>query len=400
MALLQLKPTMPFWSLTVENQDLTALLRKYVSSISVTYNENKPATAEITVSSPSFIEGLLTEGMTVGVKMGWNPLSMAYMIGGEIVGRPEGQAAEFIGYTIKIQDKTINMTREEKNRTFQSTKKSVIIKQLISENGYSPVVDILDDPFVKIDAAPIQKKETDLHFLKRCADQWNCVYWLFQDRIYFIDAKKAHQYGDRNRKVTVEDSGMAYPLNYRKFIGTNNVSKIAWKKNASKEGTAGSPGATGAGEKGFIKSGDDYVFEYKGRYWKLTPEMKRLNRENPLNALKITSLIFAANTAETKELHKKYFVPITFNDQTHKSMTQDAAHKGKGLDIEFELNHGDPFLRPPRTALLDCGTTNHDSSDLPSFLFHEGKVPGTFNINEVTTSLQNGMILTKGKMTA
>ena len=398
MAVLNITSKMAWWKIKIHDQDVSNLLAKYITGIDVTYRLNKPSKASIQVSSVSFIEGVFSKNMKAGIWMGWDRFNMAHMISGKLVHVPNGQASELITYTIDIADDSIEMSKEEKNKTFKTNQKSRIIKEIIGINGYDAHVDITDDEMIKSSFFPIQKKETDWQFLQRCAEQWNCLCWYRDGTVYFVDAESAHDLGNTERTKTISDlKDQPYELNYRLKIGKNNIAKISWKEGKTKEGTSGSPGATGTNEDGAFTSSGDYKFEYKGRYYRIGDKYKNASLSE---IVKIEMLIVASDSEALLTDHAQYFVPIVHGEGTHKNQSEPAANKKKALNIEVELNKGDEFLRAPRKAKLSSGTIGHNTSDLPAYLFHEGKNGAIYNINEVKTSLKNGIIQTSLKATA
>ncbi len=397
---------MPFWDVGLAGVDITALFKKYISAISVKYKTNHPTTATITVTSPSYMEDLLIEPMPVNIWMGWGRGEKVLMFKGQISGRPDGQASDMIGYTVNCVDDVVNLAKNSKNRNDFPPLKAHIATVVIAEGGYIPRVTIADNNVIDMDKIPMQKNETNLEFLARCAEQWNCRWWINGETFYFVDAETAHSMGDVDRLYSYEDHLPQYSLNYRLGHGKNNISKISWKKYDAKGGIPGTPGVKGADEFGPVVSPGDYppgVTTYGlGKFWKLKEGVKEEIANNFLLSSKYIASMGAAAVAEMEEKMKEYFVPVTHKSGggTHVNKSHPPKDKEKGFKITAELNKGDPFLRPPRTAALSAGTVGHKTSDLPFFLFHEGKNGSRYNINEVETSLKSGMIQTKIVATA
>lgn len=397
---------MAYWGVKVGAVNLTSALKRFISSIKIKYLVDKegggiePTTAEISIVSPSFIEDFLVEGVPIKVSMGWSPLNQVLMFSGEIVGRPDGVASDTIGYSITAMDKVLDMARTKKNKTFKIPLKMNIINEVIAVAGYIPFVDISDTNLIDLDRMPIQKNQTDLEFLMECADRWNCIMWENSGIIYFMDAEKAHDRGDLIRERTIEDFFTSYELNYKAGLGKNNVAKISWKKFKRKGGGAGSPGVKRLTETGVIEKEGDYYIEAYGQTWKLKKSIKEAILDNSLRAVDYARLGIITQEAGFKDLTKQYFVPVTGGTATNENLATVKKNRAKGFELSIDLNVGDPYLRPPRTAFLKSGTIGDKFSDLPAFLFHDNKNPSKYNINEVETTLEKGMIQTRLKATA
>jgi len=387
MAYLNFKKSMAFWDIEIGGSRLTNMLKKYISGMAFEYSLSGPPLAQISVTSESFMEDIMVEGTTIKANMGWDRLVRAQMISGKIVTPPDGKASQMLGYTLTVAHDSIEMAKFAKNKIYTVPKKSAVVSQVIGEYGYTPVVAISDASPISPKELPIQKNETPMAFLYRCAAKWNCLTWVNNNIFYFVDADKAHNYGNLDRLLNIEDLTSEYELGYRVSGKKNNIADLSWKF-----GTKGG-GVKGAKEDGATTQPEDFDIEIAGQYYKLKPSIQKEIAGNSGATAKYLQLVVSAEASRAKDALREYFVPVTHGSQTNKNKSHPAAHKAGKLTLSINLNHGDPFLRPPRTAVLDAGSEAIDS-DLPGFLFRGGK-PKQYNINKVRTELANGMIKTK-----
>jgi len=386
---------MPFWDILISDVSCVSMLKKSIASLSCEYVLNAPAIGQIAFKSHSDFEGMFMEGMPVTIQMGWSPTDLVDMIHGEVVTRPDGVASSELSYTLTIMDKKqVSLSKEAKNRVFKSVEKNLIVDEILSPYNIDFKIEIADTTPIPQINIPIQKNETDMEYLLKISHKWNCLCWIFDDTIYFVDADKAHEYGNIYRTKSIEDIYSDYDLNYRYDNGTNNIAKLSWKKKDTKGGGAGTPGATGTDEAGEIKKPTDFEVEAHGKMWRFSPATLKQVKNNPNLINKYINILKNSDYYETEASLKKYFVPITHNMSTEKSSSSVASHKSAGIELSINLNVGDPFLRPPRKGILQCGTTATENSYLPSFLFPEGRYKQYYNINKVKTQLNSGMIKT------
>lgn len=390
-----------FWYVEFSGIDLGKLLKTYISSISIEYKMNQPTMATISVTSPPFLEGLLVEGQTISIYLGYNPFSMIKMIEGKILDKPEGQATEILSYAIKVIDDSYELTKKKMNKVFELNQKNLIITQMIAQGGFIPVVDISDKNPMKPGETIIQKNQTDWEFLAFYAKKWNCICWHNEGRIYFVDAEKAATHEARDRikdgRINIDDMKSNYALNYRLQMGINNISRITWKKNKGKGGGLGEPGVKMTDEKGLVETKEEpFKIEYGDKLWVLKEKYK--NVPEAMEAGYYSAI--AGNRAMQEDKIREYFEPLA----AIRSNAKDASPSpvgGKGFEIEFELNKGDVMLRPPRKSELNCGTMGDEFSFLPEFLLYNGKKTGSlYTITEVKTELAEGMLKTSGLMVA
>lgn len=394
------RPRMAFWDIEIGTEKSTDFLKKFIRGFGVEYNDDGPPVAQLHIMSNSYIEDILVPEMPIKFYMGWDRLRKALMIDGKIVTPPDGRAQEKLTYTLTIADKSLDLSKKTNNRVFKSLTKNAIIAKIARLNNYEYDLNMADgDLQINPKEMPLQKNETDLNFLYRCAVKWNCVIWFQKDpilgrsKLYFYDSDKANQKGNDLRIKTVDDLDSDYILGYRTNDVKNNVAYVAFKNKKSQGGTSGEPGVTGADENGTVTKPLDFDFEADGGFWKLKKAIADEIKTNSSLGYKYLRLVAAAKVSKSKDKLREYFVPVTHDSKTNKNLSHAPANKKGSVSLEIGLNIGDPYLRPPRTAKLHAGSVGIDS-ELPDYLFKDGK-PQKYNINKVRSSLSNGMIQTQ-----
>ena len=394
------KPQMAFWDIEIGTEKSTDFLKKFIKGFSVEYNDDGPPVAQLHIVSNSYIEDILVQGVPIKFYLGWDRLRKALMIDGKIITPPDGRASEKLTYTLTIADKAMDMSKKTNNRIFKTLTKQSIISKIARLNNYDYDISIKGGTNkINPKEMPIQKNETDLNFLYRCAVKWNCVIWFAQDkqtkrtRLYFYDASEANSKGNLLRTSSVNDLDTDYILGYRTSDVKNNVAYVAFKNKKNQGGVSGSPGVKGATESGTVAKPFDFDFEADGGFWKLKKSIDDEIKTNSSLGVKYIRLVAQAQTSKSRDKLREYFVPVTHASETNKNISHAPANKRGSVALEVGLNVGDPFLRAPRTGKLHSGSLTEDS-DLPAFLFRDGK-PQRYNINKVRTSLNNGMIQTQ-----
>ena len=398
MAKLFERSKMPFWSLNINDTDLTSLLRNNVETMSVEYEINKIAKCEIAINSKSYIEDFFMEGSKIQVGMGFSPTTIIPMFKGSITATPAGQASDHISYTIIANNTIGSMGAKTQQRTFNSAIKSVIINTIIGENGYIPDVVISDSTPLPADQMPMQRNETDLEYLMNCAKRWGCVMWHTNSladpdliTIHFHDADKAHAKGNLIKNINAYDLDLIYKLGYRSEI--NNIENIRWSFEKSQ--------GTGNSVKGMDDDGADIqvpgdfkptitdqegiVYEPKQSYY---DEIKKGNVDLAGKVAKMG--ISGSFNQGSFNAVKEYFVPVKKLERTNEN--KNPAYASHGIKLDIDLNVGDIYLRPPRQCSIISGVNNQraDTSKLPAFI----RKNVLYNINKVKTTISSGKIHT------
>lgn len=106
--------------------------------------------------------------------------------------------------------------------------------------------------------------------------------------------------------------------------------------------------------------------------------------------------IIKRGPANAETTLRKYFEQVSAGSRTN----EQKINQGDSLNMTVTLNIGDPWLRPPRTAILFHGSDDPKavSPYLPMFLWDEDYTR-KFTINKVTTSLNDGKLSTEMQMT-
>lgn len=398
------KNKMAFWAIELDGVDITSVIRQAINELSVEYEVSKPTVAQFSCASYSFIEDHFTVGRSVLIKMGYDPNSLETMFYGQIGTNPEGAAGAYLEYTVTATE-LAELGRVQKNKIFNPPIKSAIVQRVVAGYGITAVVQIQDSRPLNPTEIPIQKGQTDLAFLMECAKKWGCLFWFDQPSktVYFVDASKAHDVGNAQKKLSLEDKLPDYELGYRTDFVRNNVARISWNHGSAKGGNPGEPAVSGFSEDGFAKKPEDYRIEFEGVYYKLKPEYQSRAQSDPTIVLTETRLIALGNAGEARRALSQYYSPVN-NSRTNKDVTDSHASNGgagAALNMDIELNIGDPRLRAPRKAKLTAGSNNPKAlnADLPGFLVNSRQKDGTqiFYINAVKTSISDGMMRTTMK---
>jgi phage protein D len=388
-----------YWDIILEGFNCNEFYGQYVNSMSFKYEIKKIPTATISFVANRAIEELFTPGINIKIDVGYDPIDKVTMIEGKVKKQPAGNAQGSVEYAVEIVDSSINMALTQKNKTYAIIPTKIkVVTEVIGRNGFIPNVLISDGAKpLKSTEYPKQRKMTDLEFLERCAEKWNCVFWVDGKNVYFYDDENAHVAGGTLRKkLPVHDLSPIYNLYYKSIYGTNNVKKITWTQ---KENKSGSPQAKGANRKGESAEASDYEISYQDRIWVMKPDVikkMRKNGRNPLSALnKIVGILGSGQLSKAEALLNEYYVPVTHGSDTNKNHNLKPAFAGGNMEFTLELVKGDPYLRAPRIGLLHAGNGITSEHDLPHFMFDESAAEQKYNINKVVTSVNSSGITTQ-----
>lgn len=399
MATLFQKKKMAHYEIYLDGIDATTMFKKYLNSMSFNYELNKPTELQISMLSQSYIEDLFVLGRKIKVRAGWSKYTMTDMFQGKIKRYPTGSADERMSYTVTAYSDSTSAAMEEKNKTFAVLTKTAIITQIAASNGWIPVVTISNDSIIPVQEMPIQKGMTDLEYIIELANTWNCLTW-YQDKtrtLYFVSDSEAFDVGNILREVNVDDLFPSYRLGYQTDGFMNNVARLSWQFGDAKGGAPGAPGLKRLGEDGSVKKPSDYQIEFNDKLYELKPKFQAEVKKNPRNWYKYSFLITKAGVSEIDEQIKFYFVPVKGGMKTKDSSISSPSYDRQGLTLNFELNIGDPYLRPPRTVMLKAGTKNPKAlnTQLPAFIMQGGN-PKKYNLKSVSTKIENNIFKTEG----
>lgn len=407
MAVLSPPKRMAYWQILLNGQEITSLIRQFVESISVEYEVNKPTLAEIDIASNSYIDDFFAQGNSLTIKFGWSRSQLVTMIrDAEIPVHPEGRAADFLSYKVTAFWPP-GPTKQEKARTFNPPIKANIVTRIAAENGLSPVVLITDAKPIQAKEMPIQMGVSDFQFLMECAKKWGCLMWVDSttNQLYFVDATRAHELGNSIRQPNMEDIFPEYTLGYKTDFASNNVASLTWGQGQNKGGKPGESSVDGFSETGRVRASQDYRIEYGGVFYKLKPEYAARAKTDPGFFLSLASMQARAGSSQALASLRRYYDPV-HSSRTNADIQTGGLGSGdaiNGLELPFELNYGDPYLRPPRVMRLVAGSNSPRavSSDLPGYLMDGQDKKGTqkYNLRKVKTWIADGMLRTSGMMT-
>ncbi len=390
-----------YWKVELYGNDTwTEIMQDSVASITITYEVNKPPMATIEIISVNYIEDVFYVGTPIDIYMGFDPITMPHMLHGKIINLPKGSAKDVLAYTVEVQGGVPSLYTEEKNRIYGRFLKQNIISLIAIENGMLADVYISDiNPFTK-SSIPIQRQKTDYAFLVECAQRWECSFWFSYDELtglttlHFYDKNVASQQGDILKKFNLGDTGTSYLLGYKSFNTINNVQQVKWGFDKKRNG---SPGSSSFSETGSTEKPDDWVISFRGQRWELKKKWIDKAKINPkwwyAYAQDFKNKFF--NDPETTV--RTYFRLCPTESKNH----QDT-YNNEPIDLTVDLNIGDPYLRPPRSAFLISGTPDPKavSAHLPQFIYEgETEISALFRMSKVTTTLNAGKLSTQLKLT-
>ena len=412
---------MVYWKFELGGEDTTSLLLEVVKSIKIRdlilpstktgegKNMKAPSEATISISSKDYIESVFIPGSEIKIYLGYDKLVNPLVFSGMIRMLPDGSASEMLHYTVKAYGDAIVMAMKEKNHISSLLTKREIILEIAARNSLTPIIDIGDSSLIPIKFVPIQRKETDLEFLTRCAYNWNCVFWVKRSKLtginlFFMDSKKAHAYGDtESRKFgrlvgpIYSVPGSEYNLGYRTDRTPCNVAKIDWSQNTSSISSSLSvPTVLGALEDGGVRGKNEFSRVIKGKTWILRNKYAKQAKKDYTKWYKYLGvLIKALITFDSYRGVSQYWRPEKYTENTSRDIPP--SHGNSGVELSIDLNEGDPYLKPPRNALLWDGTINPnaDGSNLPSWLFQNAtwdSGPANLKINETTLHYSGGRL--------
>lgn len=386
-----------YWTVELDGVDITGLLSPVLSQITVTHKVNKPSSCKLEIRSANYIEDHFIEDRKISVKLGYGKFDQAQIFKGTLDKYPEGTAKELLTYTVSAGGPLSSLALIKQNRTFVKTPiKSAIIFKVVSESGeYVPIIDINDKYPIPVQQVPQQRNQTDLEFLMEMAERWDCVMFTSEPNLlHFVDFDKAHSYGDlitgsfNLRSASLDPE---YILSYRSDVFKPNVESVKWNYKTPKGGTMGAPGVSGANEVGAVVNERQYEILFRGRTYRLKDQFLKVAKNNPTMFFTYADMVMRMGGYRAL---RYFFVERKLNMPTHTNVIPPIG-KGYGFDIEITLNEGDPYLRPPRRALLYSGSVNPraDCSDLPAWFFQSG-VPATMILNEVEHKFHKGFLNT------
>lgn len=383
MAQMNINKRMVYWKILIDNDDVTPHLSECLSKISIKYSvlpkrktkgrskkETKPdapGELKLSITSQNYIEDWFLPGRTIDVRIAYDPVKLteeSRVFYGRLWKLPAGKAQELLDYTVTAYSIEYDMAQKEERRTFNNTpSKSAIVSLLARFNGFDTEISIKDKGVIKAQYIPIQRQETDLDFLERCAKQWNCLMWFtYPKTLHFVDAEDAHKYG-KNLIVGYKND---------RPYAENIVQSVEWSHDRPRAALEINPGLFGFNEEGKVTG--KYEFEWvtkddRAVTYRLKGEFIKLIKEG-----KGTPLLWANNI--TQEAIRNdifsginlYFEEVKYADNTSSGVPPK--HADSGWSIKLKLNEGDPTFFPPRNIWLYSGSLNPraDGSDLPNFL--------------------------------
>ena len=398
MAVLFPKKKQVFYKVFLDNKDVTDMFKKNANSYSFTYKVNGVAECEISMKTQSYIEDLFEPEVPIKVLAGWSKSRMVRMFDGKIKKYPQGQATESLDYTINCYGKVTDAAMETKNRTFLVNSKPAIILELAGYNGWTAVVNISDVAVFEAEEMAIQRNKTDLEFLLELADKWHCVTWVDErtNILYFIDGQTAFDLGNTIKYQTMEDyATRPFNLGYQTDGINNNVASLSWEMSDKEGGFLGSPGITSGNETKSFKGSDMYTIQVDNKIYKLKNRYIKEAKKNPRLLEKYIAQVAKSRTTaySARANLKTYFkVHAYLKSNTNGKGAGAKSWKKHGIKLKIDLNIGNEFLRPPRTAILKAGTRNKNavSSDLPNYVDRNKK----YHLTEVNTRIENNVLMT------
>ena len=421
MAVMTLNSRMVYWTIEIRSKtgilDITSRIGHYVSSIKITKGislpkrdnngrgskkkDSAPSVLEVVINSGGYTEDLFTEGTEIKVYLGYDPVLTPLVFEGEIRQLPDGGAREMLNYTVKAYSKDVSFANSAKNKTFKGKTKDDIIIEIAAQNGYDYFIDIKKNKTFPAGYNPIQKGETDMQMLDKFAAEWGCYWWVKGNTLYFADEESAHSVGDGISDIR----SRPYDLGYRTDVVKCNVESIDWTHGTNPGGSEIQAIMTSFGENGEELAANDYKLIYRGQTYQLRNEPGKYYldeaKRNPTSFGKRAA--YAAGqtlSGNGYDLLREFFVQISGDESNSKRNIPEGGGAGLSVEITIRLNEGDPYLEPPRTALLYNGVINPrvDNANLPQWLLrHSVKNVAKLRINEIVLTYEQGRLTSELK---
>lgn len=392
-----------FWDIIIQKISMRKLnvLKKSISKITVIYESRKPTIATVDFNSNEPISDLFRTGHDISISFGYQPTNLVNMISGKCIVEPAGSAEGTLKSKAKIIDGIFKMTKLQKNKVWGLIPtKTAIITQVITASGFIPVVSIPTGTLpLQLKDIPVQRAMTDLQFLYRCAEKWNCTIWKEDNFIYFVDDNSADDFAGALRllhgKIHINDFKKDYFLYFRTRNKVNNVKNISWGYKK----TSGKPKMSEYATRRAASAIEAKAFEVEayGEVWLMRQGLKRAILADSEAALLPLSMISTAmlrgEMSRAREFLNLYYVQKA-DTSTNENKKIAGGNRAGNMDINITLNKGDPYLRVPRKGYLIAGDGTKGSLQLPHHVL-KGKKANYVYINKVQTEITNGMLQTK-----
>ena len=339
-----------------------------IKSLVVTETMGKMDTATITFSDPYHaISRILRFGVKLDLTWGykaWNERLTAALGTPQtfdlftqsvqrrglrvLVTTPSGGGTENGEITYACNAIALDMRGDNKQRSFSSGTRGLVVLTVMSELGVSaPVINFPTSSQTLDDSTAVMQWETNFAFLARIANEWSCVFRLAYTPAgtiagLFVDPGKISQPG------FLSAVGAGGPMNYRLEYksGARNVISYTWQSHE---------GENGAGDGGTIvwENGQPVVYRYvieneQVTSWRLNEDRLReyLEQRNQESGP-------AAVAAAAQDLLSQQSFNTTvryFFDQ----VVGNTAPEGYGLTVNAEMP-GCPMIVPPMTVVFGGG---------------------------------------------
>jgi hypothetical protein len=248
---------------------------------------------------------------------------------------------------------------------------------------------------------------TNFEMIRAVASLWNCIGWFTPPNIlHFHDSTAA--FSDTFSTGGLSSNSLigitlkealkkpdAFNLGYMTDAPgvPNNVEHIQWKHVNQHGDLAGSVAAFGERAKSSKSPYDDKIYAL-GATWKMRPDIQEEIKKNPARAAYYAGLAAASTVSfRAYQLLKKLYYIESYDNSDSKEVP---AHASSGLELQIDLNEGDPYLKPPMVGYLYHGSDNPRlTAYLPQWLFKhspDGDSPTIVNINTVEIFYEQGRL--------
>ena len=298
------------------------------------------------------------------------------------------------------------MSIEAKNKVFDTRifYKEMVIQYICTLHGLIPDISIKDKNKLPFGQTIIQTNQPDYIFLKECAAKWNCSFFidpvpnLFTGKrtLHFFDNDVIYKKGNNNKIANMDDLSSDYILGYRTDATMNNISNIRWGFSKPKGGDEDGASYTSMDETGKKEIKRPFTLTYEDERWQLKKDSyMKYALADPSLWKTYRDAVIEGGIVYSEVTLRKYFEKVGGVSSTN----QQRHALGESVHLTVDLNIGDPWLRPPRTALLYHGSGDPKavSAFLPYFIW-ENDTRNPFLIQKVTTGLMDGKISTQLEM--
>ena len=161
----------PFFKVWIGGKEISLAKRQCITSVSIKETVEGSDSATLKISDPEFVyldDNIFIEDKRIKIKMGWSNTKYRITFDGYISAVDiEFSSSGIPEISITCMDKTYNMNKTPKNKTYKNTTSANVVKQICKKYGFKCVVE-KGYKFTK-EASISQSKQTDIAMLTKLA---------------------------------------------------------------------------------------------------------------------------------------------------------------------------------------------------------------------------------------